>query len=217
MKTRIVCSAFALALSVAVPVVQAQISIGPMAGVSIYTFTGSDAEIFDADLSTSKSSRVGFLGGAFAEFEFGNVFALEPQLLWVQKGAKYNVNLTDGTGSGSATVKLDYIQFPVLLKAEYRQAGKDFAPSLFVGPAVAFKTSCKITAEADGVSASDDCASDAISSTDWSLIFGLGFEFKRFEFQARYDLGLSSVSQDSAVDIKNGGWGFTLGYGIPIK
>jgi len=105
----------------------------------------------------------------------------------------------------------------VLLKAEYRQAGKDFAPSLFAGPAVAFKTSCRLDAEADGASVSDECPADTINNTDWSLIFGLGFEYSRFVFQARYDLGLSNVSQDSTEDIKNGGWVFTLGYGFPIK
>ena len=73
----------------------------------------------------------------------------------------------------------------MLLKAEYRQAGKDFAPSLFAGPAVAFKTSCRLDAEADAASVSDECPADTINSTDWSLIFGLGFEYSRFVFQAR--------------------------------
>ena len=65
-------------------------------------------------------------------------------------------------------------------------------------------------------SVSDDCPADTISSTDWSLIFGLGLEYSRFVFQARYDLGLANVSQGGG-DIKNGGWGITLGYGFPIK
>jgi len=105
---------------------------------------------------------------------------------------------------------------PVLFKAEYRKAGQDFAPSLFAGPAVAFRTSCKLNAEAGSASVSDDCPADTISSTDWSLIFGLGLEYSRFVFQARYDLGLANVSQGGG-DIKNGGWGITLGYGFPIK
>lgn len=211
--------AFAAALGLAAPALQAQVTVGPMAGVSIYTFTGSDANIYGSDLGAnfSKTSRVGFLAGGFAEFEFGKVFAIEPQLLWVQKGAKYDVDLTDGSGSGSLTLKLDYIQLPVLFKAEYRKPGQDFAPSLFAGPAVAFKASCKLQVEGDGTSLTDSCPSNTVSSTDWSLIFGAGLEYSRFVFQARYDLGLSHISQDSSEDVKNGGWGITLGYGFPIK
>jgi hypothetical protein len=220
-KTRIVCSAFACALSLtALPAAaQSPISIGPMAGVSFYTFTGNDADIYGTDLGAnfSKGSRVGFIGGGFAEFEFGKVFAIEPQVLYVQKGAKYDVQLTDGSGSASATLKLDYIQVPLLFKAEYREAGRDYAPSLFVGPAIAFKTSCKITASAAGQSASEDCATDTVNSTDFSLIFGLGFELSKFVLQARYDLGLTNVPQESGVDLKNGGFAITLGYGFALK
>jgi len=43
-----------------------------------------------------------------------------------------------------------------------------------------------------------------------------GVPLRRFVFQARYDLGLSNVSQGGG-DIKNGGWGITLGYGFPIR
>jgi len=219
MKTRIVCSAFALALAALPVAAQAQISIGPMAGVSFFTFSGSDANIYGTDLGAnfSKGYRVGFVGGGFAEFELGKVFAIEPQVLYVQKGAKYNVDLTGGGPSGNATLKLDYIQIPVLFKAEYREAGRNYAPSLFVGPAIAFKTSCKISASADGTSASEDCGTDAVNSTDFSLVFGIGFELSRFVLQARYDLGLTNVPQDSGVDIKNGGFAITLGYGFALK
>lgn len=219
MKSRTVAYAVALALGLATPALHAQVNIGPVAGVSIYTFTGSDANIYGTELGAnfSKTSRVGFVAGGFAEFEFGEIFAVEPQLLWVQKGAKYDVDLSDGSGSGSLTFKLDYIQVPVLFKAEYRKAGQDFAPSLFAGPAVAFKTSCGLQVESDGTSVSEDCPANTVRSTDWSLIFGAGLEYSRFVFQARYDLGLSSVSQDGADDLKNGGWGITLGYAFPIK
>ena len=220
MKTRMLGTfALALALALSANPVQAQVTVGPMAGVSIYTFTGSDANIYGEDLGAnfSKTSRVGFLVGGFAEFEFGMVVAIEPQLLWVQKGGKYDIDLTDGSGSGSLTFKLDYIQVPVLFKAEYRKAGQDFAPSLFAGPAVAFKTSCKLDVEAGSASVSDDCPADGVNSLGWSLIFGLGIEFERLVLQARYDLGLSNVSQGSAEDFKNGGWGITLGYGFPIR
>jgi hypothetical protein len=219
MKSRTVAYAFALTLGLAAPTLQAQVSVGPMAGVAIYTFTGSGADIVDPDLGAnfSKTSRVGFLAGGFAEFEFGEIFAVEPQLLWVQRGAKYEVDLSDGSGSGSLTFKLDYIQVPVLFKAEYRKAGQEFAPSLFAGPAVAFRTSCKLQVESGSGSLSDDCPANTVSGTAWSLIFGVGLEYSRFVFQARYDLGLSSVAQGSADDFKNGGWGITLGYGFPIR
>jgi hypothetical protein len=203
----------------AAPLAAQSVTIGPMAGVSISTFSGDDAEIFN-ETGFDKGSRTGFAVGGFAEFEFGSNFAIEPQLLYIQKGARYSGAVDDGSGSFvdvSAGFNLDYIQLPVLFKAELRKADNKLTPSAFVGPAIGFNIGCKITAEGDGADVNQDCPDDTFKSTDFSLVFGAGLEFGRFSLQGRYDMGLGSVADSDGADVKNSGFLFTLGYGFRVR
>jgi opacity protein-like surface antigen len=205
----------------AAPLAAQSVTIGPMAGVSISTFSGDDADAFsETGLDFDKGSRTGFAVGGFAEFEFGSNFAIEPQLLYVQKGARYSGAVDDGSGSlldVSAGINLDYIQLPVLFKAELRKPDNKLTPSVFIGPAIGFNLGCTITAEGDGQDASEDCPDDTFKSTDFSLVFGAGLEFNRFSLQGRYDMGLGSVADADDVDVKNSGWLITLGYGFRVR
>lgn len=211
----------AFAFGAAPLMAQSSVTVGPMAGVSFSTFSGDDAADFsDGELSFEKGSRTGLAVGGFAEFEFGSNFAIEPQLLYIQKGARYNGNVDIGTGSPvdvTAGVNLDYIQVPVLFKAELRKPDNKLSPSVFVGPALGFQIGCTVTAEGDGQDASEDCPDDTFKGTDFSLVFGAGLEFNRFSLQGRYDMGLGSVADADGVDVKNGGFLVTLGYAFRVR
>lgn len=206
------------------PALQAQTSItyGPMAGVSITTFGGADADLFDPEsgLSLNKSSRVGFVGGAFAEIQLHRNFAIEPQVLYVQKGAEYKGTVSDGstTVDAKAGFKLDYVEIPVLFKGELASDDGGVVPSLFVGPAVGFRVHCSIFAEVPGTGSLDEKCPDnsGIKSTDFSMVFGAGVEFRHFALQGRYDLGLTKID-DAGSDVKNQGWLITLGYAFGGK
>jgi opacity protein-like surface antigen len=211
----------ALAFGAAPLTAQSSVSVGPMAGVSFSSFSGDDADDFsDGGVSFEKGSRTGFAVGGFAEFEFGSNFAIEPQLLYIQKGVKYDGEVDVGEGElvdVSAGINLDYIQLPVLFKAELRKPDSKITPSVFVGPALGFQIGCKITAEGDGEELSDDCPDDTFKSTDFSLVFGAGLEFNRFSLQGRYDMGLGSVADADGADVKNSGFLVTLGYAFRVR
>ncbi len=194
-----------------------KVNLGPMAGGSYATLTGKDADIFVEGTSISKKYRFGFAAGAFAEFEIGKNVAIEPQVIYVQKGAKYD--FTDlGTGqSAKVTFKLDYVQVPVLLKAEFRPESGNLTPAVFVGPAVGFKAKCTIKGESAGTTVSQDCPSGSVKGTDFSVVFGVGLEVDKLSFQARYDLGLTKIDDSSpAADVKNGTFLVTVGYGFRL-
>ena len=209
-----VLSLFALAATAADA--RAQVTVGPMAGASFFTFHGSDANAFE-DLGTdaSASTRVGFTGGAFAEFEFGSTFAVEPQLLYVQKGSKYDASV-EGVDA-TASLKLDYIQVPVLLKAEFGRATGGIVPAIFAGPAIGFKVKCTVGVDAPVIGElSDDCPDGTVKGTEFSGIVGAGVEFRNWSLQGRYDFGFSSVAEQD-FDVKNGGLLVTLGYGFRVR
>jgi len=87
------------------------IVVGPMLGVSFSSLSTSN-EAVGVDIR----NRTGFVAGGFVTFNASSHVAVEPQLVYIQKGA---TAVTTGTGFNSITYALDYIQVPVLIKGRY--------------------------------------------------------------------------------------------------
>ena len=183
---------------------QARVTFGPMAGVSVVDWHGADAG--------EASSLVRFTAGGFVRVRQSDLLAIEPQVLYVQKGSKLNV----GTG-GPTTVKLDYVEVPVLFSLNVPTENSAVHPHFFAGPALAFKTGCTVSGEgtAAAVKGSCDDSTSAVKSTDFSFVFGLGFQVRRFDFQLRYDLGFTRISDiPGRPEISNQAFLITLGIGF---
>jgi hypothetical protein len=193
------------AASLYAPAASAQgIKLGVKGGVNLANIGGADIDEFEADLGTSTDSKAGLVAGAFAEFMIGNMFAIQPELLYSQKGFK-----ADSAGV-ELKLKGDYLEIPVLLKINIPIEGSKVHPHVYAGPAVAFKASCKIEVSGGGASASEDCedAGLLIKSTDFGVAFGGGVSVDvggaEVGVDVRYTLGLTSVDDDpDPFDIKN--------------
>lgn len=181
--------------------------LGLMAGVSLTSFTGEDASDF--------KSRTSFLGGGFAELPLSDMISIQPEALYNVKGAK-----SEEPGSNLA-IKLSYFQVPVLLRVNVPTSGSGntrIRPHLYAGPAMGFKTSCKISGNEGSVSVSADCSDFDVEakSTELSAIFGGGIDINNFSIGARLDLGLSKIDDTNVSDSKNqvisiyASYGFTL-------
>ncbi|MBO9571638.1 MAG: PorT family protein [Chitinophagaceae bacterium] len=158
----------------------AQVQFGAKAGVNIANLTGDDVD--------GLKSKIGFNVGAFAEIPVTEKFSVKPEAVYSDQGAK-----VDGDGDGK--LNLGYINIPVL--AKYNIAQGFFAET---GPQIGFLLSAK--AKSDGESVD---IKDGLKSTDFSWAFGLGYELTQgFGVNARYNLGLSSISDDDNVKTKNG-------------
>jgi len=188
--------------SLAVPQASAQgIKLGVKGGVNIADIGGKDA-----DSLGSTKTKAGFVGGVFAEIMIGDMFAIQPEVLYSQKGIK-----VEDVGA-TAKFKLDYIEVPVLFKVNIPIEGSKVRPSVYAGPAVALKASCKVSGSLGGVSVDVDCDDPSIDvpvkSTDFGVAFGGGIAFDvggaEVGVDVRYTLGLSKVSDDpDPFDIKN--------------
>ena len=187
---------------------------GPMAGVSFATL-GSANESAGVDVGT----RTGIAAGGFITFNASSHVAIEPQLLYVQKGAKAT------SGTLTLSYDLDYIQVPVLVKGRYWFGNSDRSLTIdpFIGPAIAFNVNCSIGITTGTAVSCSSVGSDA-SSVDLSGIFGIGAEYYDFSFQARYDVSFtnaysapSSPSAPTANKAKNLAWILTLGYKFSVR
>lgn len=133
------------------------------------------------ELDDFLDSKTGFSGGAFLTYSLNRQFAIQPELLYVMKGAEKGAFLF------SAEWSMNYLEVPVLLKFDMAPAGP-IHPNLFVGPSVALLMSSEISAF--GYSAD---VADYVKSMDFGFVLGAGLDYKRFTLDARYTMGLGGV------------------------
>jgi hypothetical protein len=163
-----------------------------------------------------------FVVGAFLQCASSGWFALQAEALYSQNGAKAQGE------EGEVTLNLNYLRVPVLLMARLASRESPMYPILYAGPQLAFQTRCQVTGEQDGVSQSLGCDDPELEDpletkkVEFGLVIGGGLEilFSRLTAQldARYGLGLTNLNAaaPSEVSVKNRGWSFMLGVGIPL-
>ncbi len=200
-KRSLMIAAVAMALMVAVtPRANAGMAFGVKGGLSL---SHVSADLFDTD------NRTGFVGGAYANLDLSPNFGLQPELLFVRKGAKlFSTNVTIGSvtfGSIGTTLDVDYLEVPVLLRLSAPSTGP-LDLRLLVGPVASMKMTEKLsTTGLVGVSLD----SDQVKSADFGMAVGGAAAVKngnmKLVAEGRYTFGLSNVSDlPFGGDVKNG-------------
>jgi len=196
-----------------------------VAGSAVFPFSGliraevtgfglkaglSYANIHGRDVYEQKP-KMGFGAGAFLTYGLGSFFAVQPEVLFVQKGSKYSNG--GGANAYKETLGLDYIEVPVLLKF-FLPVAKSFRLHLFAGPSLAFKIRARVKATFGGETETETL--DSVKNTDLGLAAGLGLERPlgrgRVTLDVRYTAGTNSLSKGTGDDIKNGAIGIFAGY-----
>jgi len=172
------------------------------------TRIGVKAGLNSATLSASSNGEsfpyermISFAAGGVAVMAINDRMSLQGEALYIRKGA--DMDLSD-LGGGSGTVTLDYIEIPVLGRADFG-AGTGTKPFVYGGAALAVFMSAGL--EIDGESQEID--EDTISKLDVALQIGGGVEIPMSSgavtLEARYSHGLLNAddSPDSTVEVYN--------------
>ncbi len=196
--------ALPLAFLIAAPV-QAQTTIGVKGGINVANISTSATDLPDVI-----DSKTGFVGGGFVTFGFG-LLAIQPELLYSQKGFK-----AEELGQ-TAQLGTNYIEIPVLLKAQFKLAM--LRPAIYAGPVVSFETGCNLDVLGVSFSCDDDEGFVDRKTTDWGAAFGANLDFflgpVTLLLDARYQLGLANLADvaDSDESVKNRVWQIMAGVG----
>jgi hypothetical protein len=166
------------------------VNIGIKGGLNLSTIhQDNNAEI---------SSRAGYHLGLLSHIHLANQFAMQPELVFSSQGAKYNLS------GATAIHKLNYVNVPVMFQYMF-----DNGFRLQAGPQVGFLLNAN--------SNRDNSSADVINSyktVDFGL--GLGASYVNpatgFGVDARYNLGLRDISENSAVRATNRGFQFGVFY-----
>lgn len=144
--------------------------------------------------TTTLDNRLGIAAGGFATWPLSGRFALQPEALFTQKGAKAE------QGGGTLTQELDYLDVPVLIGC--RLTGNDARHfAVFGGPALGVKLRARSRASFGGTAVEDD-VSDQVTATDFSVVGGVSYHRGRASVEGRYAWGVSDIDKDTADDVK---------------
>ena len=169
-----------------------RLTAGLKAGLCISRFRGN----YWDDLEP----KIGFCGGGFITGNINSILAIQPEVLFVMKGAEE---------PDDYEIKLNYLEIPVLIKLS--MSGGVVAPKLFLGPAFAMNLNSNEVYE-DGYEEEIDYLTDI----DFGLVIGAGIDFDtgygKIVIEARYTLGLVTIKDEEGYDIENDVISFMAGY-----
>ena len=188
--------------------------IGLKGGLSASTLHGD----LPTDPFVKNETRFGFGGGAFITVGVNRIVSVQPEILFAAKGTSLgNVDVTDPSGNVVGTadviVKLDYLEFPVLVRLALPAMG-GASPYVVAGPAVGVRLSQKLVVTGFG---SSDL--QVTKSGDLGLALGAGIGaghgLIRGTFETRYTLGITQASEDGfSTNARNGDLLITAGVGL---
>ena len=153
---------------------------GAKVGISLADVYGDDVDAVMAAISplgVVKEMRVGFTGGLFMTYAPIDWIVIQPELLYTQKGSKLK-----GTwpviGTGEATLKLDYIEIPVLVKLRLPLGG--FKPNIFAGPSFSFNVTARTSGQLAGATGSSSLKGTPYEpeTFDFGMVLGGGVDLE---------------------------------------
>jgi hypothetical protein len=171
-------------------------------------------------------SQTGVTIGVFASIRLADFLYIQPEIQFVQRGAKQDAGICTGPGGpqplgqSTVTIKYDYLTLPLLVVAKF-QTGQ-FVPFVFVGPDIAFRVRAEMVLECANLEPEIFAAEDQISIRDFSLDFGAGVEYQLTKvfsilLNGRYNLGLTNINEALfSPSWKSRGGQVLLGVGVGI-
>lgn len=130
------------------------ITIGPRVGVNFATMraVGGDEKEDRKDMNDHAKSITGTQFGVVANFGINEMFSIQPELLYSQKGLK--AEESDYDMSLKIEHKKNYLEIPVLAKLSF--GSEDFQGFVTAGPYLGYWMSGKVKAEFMGRKIEDD-------------------------------------------------------------
>ena len=192
-----------------------QLTLKPTVGMNIASMTKTEGD---------SKVRVGIAAGVEAEYGITESFSLSAGLLYSMQGVKGNGSFDldffdeyfnyegDAEYTGKATVKLDYINIPIL-------ANYYVIPGLAIKAGIqpAFNVSKKVKFEGDVIYGNkketvnvDKKIDDGVKAFQFAIPVGISYEYKNFVLDARYNIGVTKAFK--YTDSRHSVFQITLGY-----
>jgi hypothetical protein len=183
----------ALLLIAGRPAAGQDLQVGVRAGIVVSTLSVDD------ETDAPFDNRVGLAAGGFLDLPIGGRLSVQPEVLFVQKGATFD----DAAGEGRIT--LDMLDIPVLARYRFGQ--------LFVlgGPSISVKLRARQVLDFGDEEESVDIGDD-VESFDFGIVGGVGYESGRLSVDGRLNWGLRNVNAVDDASVKTRSFMVLVGY-----
>lgn len=189
------------------------VKFGIKAGVNVADWSGDAVKtMMDlanfSDGAVTKEVKPGFHAGLYATLPLGEHFAIEPGVLYSEKGIKLTGKLPFEqfdflNAKVTATERMTYLDIPVLLKAY-------LTPNFYIfgGPQASLLLSNKVRLDASALGFSayqhDFDVKNQFRPVDFGVTGGLGFQSDMgLGLSAGYDYGLSTLDKNNRFNAYN--------------
>jgi len=191
---------------------------------STVTFDENINEQFVGDFDYG--SKAGFIVGLASEISLGDLFVLQPEVLFHQKG--YTTKYADSEVSDSYKTTLNYLEVPVLARVNFGRfyaatgpyvafgiGGKYKGTDTYMGQTVEHEGKVNFGEEPDNYNGSDQY----INAVDFGIQIGAGVKVSAIVIDLRYGLGLTDMvdKRDSNTQTLNRSLQLTVGFPIRAK
>lgn len=165
----------------------ASAQVGVLVGLN---FANVNFDVTDTSVSVNGDSRTGLVAGLSFNMPIQEMFSVEVDALFAQKGTE--VSFTEFGFTDTSKVKLNYLDIPVLGRINLNGSAP-VGVHLLIGPSFNFKLSEKFDPDEDN----DDSQFERMET---ALLIGGGVRLSAFRVDLRYGIGLSNIIKDSVSD-----------------
>jgi hypothetical protein len=196
--------------------------VGVRAGGNAALLRGDEVGITD----NATDRNYGFTVGLYKSIPLGSGFALQPEVMYAQKGGalSFDEMIDDETSFNiDVAFNVDYVEVPVALAYTIPTQSR-YLPMLYAGPYMSLATRRNASFDMEELSFSMD-GDEFFKRLDYGAVFGadLGFRLKQrtATVGVRYDLGLADIAKDGQLseeddiavgsDVRNDEWSILVG------
>jgi len=197
MKRAIAAVLLGVVLFVPAPAGAQGVSVG-LKGGAVFASIPQITKDFDGT-GIDVGQRLGFIGGGFLTLSVAPGFAIQPEVMFTQKGSDAS------SPDGDLNFHFDYIDIPVLARVSVGTGPARLY--LFGGPSFNFNLKAELDEGGDTSDVKDD-----VESSEIALVAGLGVEFGKFLIEGRWIEGLQNISKESEDDYKTRTFAIMAGF-----
>lgn len=184
---------------------QSRVRTGIKGGLSASTLQFNSVDF------SNRKERIGFHAGVFTQIPVGSAFAIQPELLYTNKGASSNYR-SPGQ-DGNASFNLNYIDLPVLATLKLGDAVE-----IQAGPYAGYLLNSGVS-NSGGIlgNSAINLGTDQFNRFDYGLAGGVNVYFGQVLLGVRYSQGLQKIANTAAArtvfdNAKNGVGLLSVGY-----
>ncbi len=217
--------AFCLAIALLGGIWSAQAQLGIKAGINLATLAESE---FEDSFDDYKAKAItGLQAGLLLDLPITDMFSLQPELIWIQKGGRSTYSLNPNNQI-ERRVTYNYVEVPVLFKIKAPfSSDSNFGLFLLGGPFAGFalngKGEVKTTILGLTSTSTFDVDYGDEGNTqrrfDWGISAGLGAYIGSIFLDLRYNLGFNNLLDENAASsgqkrptLRTRGIGLTAGF-----